>query len=234
MNDDQVRRQILAMFYDERVEEVTPAFLSYRLHMQPKQAEGILDAMVLDGMLELDSDEGGNLFYCLPDNERERLKRMPPPEKKPDAPAGPPPGHDPYAAPNAAPSFQQDMPGKGGRRSMPGRGGPAPYSQPAPYGPPPGYHGGVQPGYEMMRAGGNQMTPYGLAPNPQHNPGVAVVLSILFPGAGQIYNGQVGKGIAVFLSSTIGMIFLFGFFVWFWSLFDAHNVAKKIQSGIPV
>lgn len=228
MNDDQLRRQILAMFYDERVEEVTPAFLSYRMNMQPKQVEGILDGMVLDGMLELDSDEGGNLFYCLPENERERLKRMPPPEKSAQAPSGPPPGAAPYQAPNAPPSFHDDVPGKGGRgrRSMPGRGAPA-------YGPPPGY-GGVQPGYEMMRAGGNQMTPYGLPPNPQHNPGVAVVLSILFPGAGQIYNGQIGKGIAVFLSSTIGMIFLFGFFVWFWSLFDAHNVAKKIQSGIPV
>ncbi len=34
---------------------------------------------------------------------------------------------------------------------------------------------------------------------PQRNPGVAAVLSFFWPGVGQIYNGELGKGLAMFL-----------------------------------
>ena len=36
------------------------------------------------------------------------------------------------------------------------------------------------------------------------NPGEAVLFSFLIPGVGQMYNGQVGKGVALLLVSTAG------------------------------
>lgn len=39
----------------------------------------------------------------------------------------------------------------------------------------------------------------------KQNPGVAAVLSFLFNGLGQIYNGQIAKGLVIMLFSTIAM-----------------------------
>ena len=70
-------------------------------------------------------------------------------------------------------------------------------------------------------------------------PGIAAVLSFIFVGLGQIYNGQIGKGISFIV---IGVIFLFtmllliGFILyplfWIYNIYDAYNTAKNINSGI--
>lgn len=39
----------------------------------------------------------------------------------------------------------------------------------------------------------------------KQNPGIAAVLSFLFNGLGQIYNGQIAKGLVIMLFSTIAM-----------------------------
>ncbi len=39
----------------------------------------------------------------------------------------------------------------------------------------------------------------------KQNPGVAAVLSFIFNGLGQIYNGQIAKGLVIMLFSTIAM-----------------------------
>jgi TM2 domain-containing membrane protein YozV len=44
-------------------------------------------------------------------------------------------------------------------------------------------------------------------PQPPKNPWIALILSFLFPGIGQIYNGQIAKAI-FFASAFIGCIFL--------------------------
>jgi len=54
------------------------------------------------------------------------------------------------------------------------------------------------------------------------NPGLALVLSIIFPGGGQFYNGHAGKGILVFLTCWL-------FIPYIWSWFDAYNCAKRIN-----
>lgn len=61
------------------------------------------------------------------------------------------------------------------------------------------------------------------------NPGVASVLSFIFNGLGQLYNGQIFKGLVIiFLSSLSMLIFILGSIIvvlWFlgkissWSLF---------------
>jgi TM2 domain-containing membrane protein YozV/ribosomal protein L40E len=70
------------------------------------------------------------------------------------------------------------------------------------------------------------------------NEGLAAILSFLFIGLGQIYNGQVGKGI---LMLVVGVVFAMLVFVligiplylilWVYGIYDAYNTAKQINAG---
>lgn len=64
--------------------------------------------------------------------------------------------------------------------------------------------------------------------------GLAAVLSAIWPGLGQIYNGEVGKGVAIMVAQVINFILLFvligfltGFAVWVWAIYDAYTVAER-------
>jgi TM2 domain-containing membrane protein YozV len=66
------------------------------------------------------------------------------------------------------------------------------------------------------------------------NPGIAAVLSFFVTGLGQIYNGQVGKGICFMIAYgllAIACIFIVGFFfiipLWIWGMVDAHKIAER-------
>ncbi|ACB83952.1 TM2 domain-containing protein [Natranaerobius thermophilus] len=68
------------------------------------------------------------------------------------------------------------------------------------------------------------------------NPGVAAVLSFLWAGLGQIYNGQIGKGIAIMIVQVINAFLIFvmiGFItypiVWIWMIYDAYKTAERIN-----
>ncbi len=70
------------------------------------------------------------------------------------------------------------------------------------------------------------------------SPGIAAVLSFLFTGLGQIYNGQIGKGIVfviVGIIFAITIIFLVGFVLypifWIYNIYDAYHTAKGINEG---
>jgi len=58
----------------------------------------------------------------------------------------------------------------------------------------------------------------------EHSPALAATLSLIMPGLGQFYNGQVGKGILVFLTFCL-------IFPWIIGIIDAYNTAKKIKEG---
>jgi TM2 domain-containing membrane protein YozV len=73
-------------------------------------------------------------------------------------------------------------------------------------------------------------------PQPTKNPGVAVVLSFFIPGLGQIYNGQIMKGIIfIILASIFGFltVVLIGYILyplfWVYNLYDAYNTAREIN-----
>lgn len=75
----------------------------------------------------------------------------------------------------------------------------------------------------------------------QKNPGLAAVLSFLFVGLGQIYNGQIGKGIGLIILGIISAILILaviGFvlvpLVWIYGIYDAHKTAKKINAGMEL
>jgi TM2 domain-containing membrane protein YozV len=70
------------------------------------------------------------------------------------------------------------------------------------------------------------------------NPGLAAVLSFLITGLGQIYNGQIGKGILMLI---LMIVFFFMILIiigiplllvlWIYGIYDAYETARKINSG---
>lgn len=66
------------------------------------------------------------------------------------------------------------------------------------------------------------------------NPGVAAVLSFFWPGLGQIYNGEIGKGVLFIVIQVINAFltfimigFITGFIVWILGMVDAYQVAER-------
>lgn len=72
----------------------------------------------------------------------------------------------------------------------------------------------------------------------EKSPGLAAVLSFFWTGLGQIYNGQVGKGIGFMVAYIISwwmMFVVIGFIttplLWIWGMVDAYQTAEKINAG---
>jgi TM2 domain-containing membrane protein YozV len=74
------------------------------------------------------------------------------------------------------------------------------------------------------------------------SPGVALLLSFLICGAGQMYCGRVGKGILMLIGCIVLWFILLGWTIWIWSMIDAYTTAKdmnlrylhRLQAGQPV
>jgi TM2 domain-containing membrane protein YozV len=72
--------------------------------------------------------------------------------------------------------------------------------------------------------------------------GVALLLSFLICGAGQMYCGRVGKGVLMLIGCIALWFILLGWTVWIWSMIDAYATAKdmnlrflrRLQSGQAV
>ena len=71
------------------------------------------------------------------------------------------------------------------------------------------------------------------------NPGLAAVLSFFWMGLGQIYNGELAKGIffiIIYSISAVLMIILNGFLttpiLWIWGMYDAYKSAEKINRDL--
>jgi len=75
-------------------------------------------------------------------------------------------------------------------------------------------------------------------PPPQmyKNAGLAAVLSFFYMGLGQIYNGQIGKGVFFIILYTISWflcLVIVGFLttpiMWVWGMYDAYKTSEKIN-----
>ncbi len=71
---------------------------------------------------------------------------------------------------------------------------------------------------------------------PSKNPALAAILSFLINGLGQIYNGEIAKGIIIIVVQIVNGLLtmvIIGFItlpiVWIWSIYDAYTVAQKIN-----
>jgi TM2 domain-containing membrane protein YozV len=85
-----------------------------------------------------------------------------------------------------------------------------------------------------------------VVPN-KKEPLLSLVLSLLFPGLGQIYNGQIKKGIillvitaALIVLIIMTMWILIGFcfmiipvVLWLYGIYDAYTEARNINKGKP-
>ena len=72
-------------------------------------------------------------------------------------------------------------------------------------------------------------------------PIVSVILSFVFPGLGQFYNGHSTKGIYFIILAVVSIILtailigaLIYLLVWLWSIIDAYNSAEKLNRGESV
>lgn len=75
-------------------------------------------------------------------------------------------------------------------------------------------------------------------PKSPKSPRVAAVLSFLWAGLGQIYNGQIGKGILLLVVQVINLALMFvligfvtGFLVLVYSIYDAYKSAERAQTN---
>jgi TM2 domain-containing membrane protein YozV len=68
---------------------------------------------------------------------------------------------------------------------------------------------------------------------PSKNPALACFLSVLWPGLGQVYNGQTMKAfcfmIIALVTVLIALYVSLPFFIY--AAYDAYSTAKKVNSG---
>lgn len=71
------------------------------------------------------------------------------------------------------------------------------------------------------------------------NPAIATILSFFFMGLGQIYNGEIAKGvifIVLYAMSWLAMFLVIGLLttpvLWIWGMVDANNSAKRINKEL--
>lgn len=303
MEQRQFEQAITHMVHTEGVERLTPGDVARRLGIERKEAERLLDRMVTEGRLELDSDDDGNLFYFVPgvgaggvftvgsglgsvpqtpmddpstDANPWGGATAPPPQSPPpanpwgnpysSAPAPPPPSQH-GAPPPQGWGYGQGQPPQQGWAPQPPPGwqgapppanpyghagpswGPAAPPQPhwGPQGPPPpqsynpyampqphpahahAQHG--MPPYAQGYYGHNALVPVAQEPK---SPGTAAILSLFFPGAGQLYNGQIGKGLTFFFLTM--MLFMpiysipLALVPYVWSVIDAYQTSRRINA----
>ncbi len=69
---------------------------------------------------------------------------------------------------------------------------------------------------------------------PEHQPGMALLLSLILCGTGQIYNGEVSKGIMMMVLCFLLWFVLLGWVVHIWSIVDAVVVAERLNRSTEV
>ena len=70
------------------------------------------------------------------------------------------------------------------------------------------------------------------------NPGVAAVLSFFICGLGQIYKGQILKGLIMMICYFIAWLLVYvliGFIIvpvlWIWGMYDAYRTAERFNKA---
>jgi TM2 domain-containing membrane protein YozV len=73
------------------------------------------------------------------------------------------------------------------------------------------------------------VAPVTSAPQQTWSPGVAAVLSFVIPGLGQIYKGQIPRGLVFLLVTVIGYVMLIvpGVIIHIFVIFDAYNSSRS-------
>ena len=59
------------------------------------------------------------------------------------------------------------------------------------------------------------------------SPGISALLSLVIPGAGQMYCEKVGRGFGFLIAVYLTVWILIGIPIWIWCIVDAYNLAKR-------
>lgn len=81
----------------------------------------------------------------------------------------------------------------------------------------------------MVPAGDSALAHNYYIEQPEHQPGMALLLSLILCGTGQIYNGEVSKGIMMMVLCFLLWFVLLGWVVHIWSIVDAVVVAERLN-----
>lgn len=85
------------------------------------------------------------------------------------------------------------------------------------------------PGAMVASGGGEMALRSDLISQPEHQPGMALLLSLILCGTGQIYNGEVSKGIMMMVLCFLLWFVLLGWVVHIWSIVDSVVVAERLN-----
>lgn len=76
-------------------------------------------------------------------------------------------------------------------------------------------------------------------PTEKKNAAIAALLSFIITGAGQIYNGEIAKGIVFFVLEIIFILLIFALIgiilaplFWIYAIYDAYKTAERINSNV--
>jgi TM2 domain-containing membrane protein YozV len=129
-------------------------------------------------------------------------------------------GYAPVSPPIAPPGSFSLVPDSAGTLAAPASAGHAPA--------PPSGSGAAAPVINIVnqQSGGSGFNP-ALLSMQDKSPGVALLLSFLIVGAGQLYNGQIAKGILMFFGAIVLWFMLLGWIIHIWSWIDAYSVASR-------
>ena len=94
---------------------------------------------------------------------------------------------------------------------------------PTPQQPAYAHHGHQQ--HMMPYQGQQHMAPY----QQRQEAWLGAVLSVIFPGLGQMYNREIGKGIATMMATIFLWFILLGWVVHLWSIYDAYQVGRRMR-----
>lgn len=86
-----------------------------------------------------------------------------------------------------------------------------------------------QPGAMVLASAHNLPATMDQLEQPEHQPGMALLLSLILCGTGQIYNGEVSKGIMMMVLCFLLWFALLGWVIHIWSIVDAVVVAERIN-----
>lgn len=76
-------------------------------------------------------------------------------------------------------------------------------------------------------AGASQTPPPVRPAGGTKSPFQAALLSLFIPGLGQIYCGNLKRGLAFMAGSILGIPLGFGALIWIWNVVDAYQMAKR-------
>lgn len=235
---------ILEMVFEVGYEQLTPASVAYFLRIPIKTAEAYLDDLARDGVLEIECDDGGRVFYVLPSPFKHSPVMLDQTIMRRSARglgshfAVAELAHKKAREPDAVPVAEVIRDAQARER----------HAELMSSGEISAVHPLVLPDPDdrmELDPDPAELTPRGMPTasllatrsasteaeiavlRTAPNPAIPMLLSFFWPGLGQIHNGQPGKGLMMFFTSAFLWLLFLGWVVTIYSVIDAGVIAGQ-------